>query len=235
MPDVERPLESPADLEGYFDQGSKPREEWGVGIEYERLGVFADSGRAIPYHGARSLSAILTRLVAHGRWRPVYAGRNMIALDGEGCRLTMEPGGQLELSGGVHRRLVDLSNEVARYVALLHEHSESLGITWLGLGLHPFSTLAEIPWVPKPRYAVMSAYLAKTGEQAHRMMKQTAGVQINLDYSDERDAMEKLRAAMGLTSLVTALVASSPLLEGRTTDRMSTRSWIWQHTDPTRC
>ena len=235
MPDVEQPLESPADLEGYFDQGSKPREEWGAGIEYERLGVFADSGRAIPYHGTRSLSAILTRLVSHDRWRPVYAGSHIIALDGEGSRLTMEPGGQLELSGGVHRRLVDLSNEVARYVALLQEHSEPLGITWLGMGLHPFSTLEEIPWVPKPRYAVMSAHLAKTGEQAHRMMKQTAGVQINLDYSDERDAMEKLRAAMGLTSLVTALVASSPILEGRTTDRMSTRSWIWQHTDPARC
>jgi glutamate--cysteine ligase len=235
MPDVERPLESPADLEGYFDQGSKPREEWGVGIEYERLGVLADSGRAIPYHGSRSLSAILTRLVSHDRWRPVYAGSHIIALDGKGCRLTMEPGGQLELSGGVHRRLVELSNEVARYVGLLHEHSEPLGITWLGMGLHPFSTLDDIPWVPKPRYAIMSAHLARTGQQAHRMMKQTAGVQINLDYSDERDALQKLRASMGLTSLVTALFASSPILEGRTTDRMSTRSWIWQHTDPARC
>ena len=235
MQDVERPLESTADLEGYFDRGSRPREEWGVGIEYERLGVFADSGRAIPYHGTRSLSAILTRLVSHDRWRPVYAGPHIIALDGEGCRLTMEPGGQLELSGSVHHRLADLSNEVVRYVTLLHEHSEPLGITWLGMGLHPFSALDEIPWVPKPRYAIMSVHLDRTGKEAHRMMKQTAGVQINLDYSDERDAIEKLRAAMGLTSLVTALFACSPLLEGKPTHRMSTRSWIWQHTDPARC
>src|SRR5262249_35526996 len=111
MNDTERPLSSPRDLEDYFDQGSRPREEWGVGIEYERLGVFADTGRVIPYHGPRSLSAILARLVSHGGWRPVYAGPNIIALDGESSRFTMEPGGQLELSGAVHRRLDDLLDE----------------------------------------------------------------------------------------------------------------------------
>jgi len=235
MPERDRVLTGPEDLENYFDQGSRPREEWGVGVEYERLGVFLDSGRAIPYQGQRSLSALLARLVAQDGWRPVYAGGDIIALEGEGSRITIEPGGQLELSGAVHTRLVDLRDEVARFTTLIQQHSEPLGITWLGLGLQPLTPLSEIVWVPKPRYGLMSAYLAKSGSLGHVMMKQTAGVQINLDYSDERDALEKLRAAMGLTSLVTALYANSSLAEGRPTGYMSYRSWVWQNTDAARC
>ncbi len=235
MPDRDPVLTGPGDLEDYFERGARPREDWGVGIEYERLGVLLDSGRAIPYHGPHSLSAILARLVARDGWRPVYAGGNIIALDGEGPRLTIEPGGQLELSGAVHTRLDDLRDEVARFTTLIQQHSEPLGITWLGLGLQPLTPLPEITWVPKPRYGLMSAYLAKTGTLGHAMMKQTAGVQINLDYSDEQDALEKFRAAMGLTSLVTALYANSPLCEARPTGYMSYRSWVWQNTDPARC
>jgi len=235
MPERDRVLTGPGDLEDYFELGARPREDWGVGIEYERLGVFLDSGQAIPYHGQRSLSALLARLVARDGWRPVYAGGNIIALEGDGPRLTIEPGGQLELSGEVHTHLVDLRDEVARFTALIQQHSEPLGITWLGLGLQPLTALSEIHWVPKPRYALMSAYLAKTGSLGHVMMKQTAGVQINLDYSDEQDALEKFRAAMGLTSLVTALFANSSLSEGRPTGSMSYRSWVWQDTDPARC
>ncbi|HEV8375803.1 MAG TPA: glutamate-cysteine ligase family protein, partial [Candidatus Polarisedimenticolia bacterium] len=235
MSTQDRVLTDPKDLEGYFTQGARPREDWGVGIEYERLGVFSDTGKAIPYHGARSLSALLTRLVSTEGWRPVYAGSNIVALEGEGQRLTIEPGGQLELSGAVHTRLSDLREEVARYVALLQAHSEPLGISWLGLGLQPLTPLSEISWVPKPRYTVMSAHLGRTGTLGHVMMKQTAGVQINLDYSDELDAMMKFRTAMGLTSLVTALFANSALTEGRPNGHQSFRSWVWQNTDPARC
>src|SRR5262249_51717597 len=139
-------LSRPEDLVGYFEEGSKPQEDWGVGIEYERVGVFADTGRAIPYFGARSLSAILARLVSQEGWRPVYAGTNIIALEGEGNRITMEPGGQLELSGAVHRRLSDLRDELAAWSMRLHSHSEPLGIAWLGIGLQPFTPLQEIEW-----------------------------------------------------------------------------------------
>jgi len=235
MSEADRVLTGPNDLEGYFDQGSRPREEWGVGIEYERLGVLQDSGQAIPYYGPRSVCAVLTRLVAAGGWRPIYAGKDIIALEGEGPRVTLEPGGQMELSGAVHGRLVDLRDEVARFTTSVQEHSEPLGIAWLGLGLQPFTPLSEIAWVPKPRYKIMSAYLAKTGSLGHVMMKQTAGVQINLDYSDEQDALSKFRASMGLTSLVTALFANSSLLERRPTGFQSYRSRVWQDTDPARC
>jgi glutamate--cysteine ligase len=228
-------LEDVRDLEGYFQSGAKPPEDWGIGIEYERAGVFAESGRAIPYHGRASLAALLARLVSMDGWHPAYAGEHIIALEKDGVRITVEPGGQLELSGKVYRRLEDLREEVACFSARIRAHSRPLGIAWLGVGLQPFSPLGEIEWVPKPRYAVMSAHLASTGELSHRMMKQTAGVQVNLDYDDEADAMDKLRTAMATTSLVTALFANSSLLEGKSTGFMSYRAWIWQHTDPARC
>src|SRR3990172_591781 len=98
-------LESPRDLEGYFERGSKAPEDWGVGIEYERAGVLAESGRAVPYQGPRSVSALLSRLVAHEGWRPLYHGPHIIALERDRSRITLEPGGQLELSGAVHRHL----------------------------------------------------------------------------------------------------------------------------------
>jgi len=228
-------LESARDLEGYFESGAKPPEEWGTGIEYERVGVFTESGRAVPYHGPRSLSALLARLVSAKGWHPLYAGEHVIALEADHARITLEPGGQMELSGAVHRRLEDLREEVARWGELTREHSHPLGITWLGLGLQPFTPLGEIPWVPKPRYRIMSAHLAATGALSHVMMKQTACVQANLDYSDEADAIEKLRTAMGITSVVTALFANSSLLEGRPSGFLSYRSWAWQNTDPSRC
>jgi glutamate--cysteine ligase len=141
----------------------------------------------------------------------------------------------MELSGAVHRRLEDVREEMARWSRTTRDHSDPLGITWLGLGLQPLASLEEIPWIPKPRYAVMSAYLAAAGTLGHVMMKQTACVQANLDYSDEADAMEKLRVAMGLTSVVTALFANSSILEGIPNGFLSYRSWVWQNTDPTRC
>jgi len=228
-------LGSSRDLEHYFEQGCKPREKWGVGIEYERVGVFSESGRAIPYEGPISLSTLLARLVSQEGWHPLYSGPHIIALEKDRTHISLEPGGQLELSGAVHRRLEELVDEVGCWTKMIRDHSEPLGITWLGVGLHPFTPLGEISWVPKPRYAVMSAHLARTGPLGHAMMKQTAGVQVNLDYKDEGDALEKLRMAMGLTSLVTAIFANSPLSEGRPNGYMSYRSWVWQNTDPTRC
>lgn len=223
------------DLEGYFERGFKPREDWGVGIEYERLGVYAETGRAIPYRGDRSVSTLLARLVAGDGWQPVYNGPHVIALEKAPSRITLEPGGQLELSGAVHRRLDHLRDEVADWTARIRTHSDPLGIAWLGLGLQPLTPLDEIEWVPKFRYRIMSAHLARAGSLGHVMMKQTAGVQINLDYGDEGDAFEKFRTAMGVTSVVTAIFANSPLKEGRPSGFLSYRSWAWLNTDPSRC
>ncbi len=223
------------DLEGYFDPGSKPRERWGIGIEYERVGVFRDSGRAVPYEGPVSVETLLKNLTRDRGWTPHEEEGRILALSKGGARITLEPGGQLELSGAVHRTLASMRDEVGAFVTEIDDLSRPLGIAWLGLGLQPFSPLEEIAWLPKKRYAIMREYLPRRGALAHVMMKQTACMQINFDYSSEADAADKMRTAMALSPAVTALYANSPILEGRLNGYMTYRAWVWRETDPDRC
>ena len=141
----------------------------------------------------------------------------------------------MELSGAVHSTLAEAQREMLDFVSEVEEVSRPLGIAWLGIGSHPISPLAEISWIPKRRYAIMRDYLPTRGSLAHAMMKGTACIQVNFDYADEADAVEKLRIAMGLSPLVTALYANSPLTEGRRNGFQSYRSWVWRDTDPDRC
>jgi glutamate--cysteine ligase len=233
--DPARVIDREEDLEGYFDLGSKPRERWGVGLEYERVGVYRDNGRAVPYEGPVGVETLLKTLVRERGWAPEEEDGRILALSRDGTRITLEPGAQLELSGAVHRNLASLRDELQSFTTEMEECSRPLGIAWLGLGLQPFAPLEEIGWIPKKRYAVMRDYLPRRGSRAHAMMKQTACMQVNLDYGGEADAADKLRTAMALTPAVTALYANSPLLEGRPNGFLSYRAWIWQDTDPDRC
>jgi glutamate--cysteine ligase len=223
------------DLHTYFDAGSRARENWGVGVEYERFGVFRDSGRPLPYSGPVSVEAVLRELVEHRGWTPLEEDGHLIEVSRRGTRLTLEPGGQVELSGGVHGGIAAVRAELAEFLQDLEALPSSSRIAWLGVGLHPLAGLNDLPWIPKKRYAIMREYLPRRGRRAHIMMKQTASVQINLDFSNEADAVDKMRTAMGLTPLVTALFANSPLLEGRLNGMMSYRGWAWRDTDPDRC
>jgi glutamate--cysteine ligase len=223
------------DLHAYFDGGSKPRDRWGIGLEYERAGVFRDNGRAVPYEGPASVETLLTTLARTRGWEPILEGGRILGLAKGGTRLTLEPGAQLELSGAVHRGLASLREELSGFVSEVEEMSRPHGIAWLGIGLQPFTPLDEIGFIPKKRYAVMREYLARRGARAHVMMKQTCGIQINLDYASELDATDKLRTAMGLSPLLTALYANSPISEGRLNGFMSYRAWAWRDTDPDRC
>ena len=223
------------DLHGYFDGGSKPRDRWGIGLEYERAGVFRDNGRAVPYEGPASVETLLTTLARTRGWEPILEGGRILGLAKGGTRLTLEPGAQLELSGAVHRGLASLREELSGFVSEVEETSRPHGITWLGIGLQPFTPLDEIGFIPKKRYAVMREYLPRRGARAHVMMKQTCGIQINLDYASEVDAADKVRTAMGLSPLLTALYANSPISEGRLNGFMSYRAWAWRDTDPDRC
>jgi glutamate--cysteine ligase len=223
------------DLKGYFDPGAKPRERWGVGLEYERVGVFRDSGLAVPYEGPASVETLLQKLAGEKGWTPHDEAGRILSLEKGGARITLEPGGQLELSGAVHRSLTAMRDEVVSFVSEVDEMSRPLGIAWLGIGLQPFSPLPTISWIPKKRYAIMRDYLPRRGSLAHVMMKQTACMQVNLDYGSEADAADKLRTAMGLSPLVTALYANSPLTEGRLNGFLSYRAWVWRDTDPDRC
>src|SRR5881628_1412128 len=203
------------DLHGYFESGSKPRERWGIGLEYERAGVFRDSGRAVPYEGPNSVETLLNNLAKTGGWTPILESGRVLGLSKGSTRITLEPGAQMELSGAVHRSLSTLRDELASYVAAVEEVSRPHGIAWLGIGLQPFTPLDEIGFIPKKRYAIMRDYLPRRGSLAQVMMKQTCCIQVNLDYASEVDAADKLRTAMGISPLITALYAHSPITEGR--------------------
>jgi glutamate--cysteine ligase len=223
------------DLQGYFEPGSKPRERWGVGLEYERLAVFRETARAVPYEGPVSVESLLRALARDHGWTAHEEDGHVLSLSRAGARVTLEPGAQVELSSSVHRTLAGLQEELAAFLADIEAASRPFGVAFLGLGVQPISPLEDISWIPKPRYAVMREYLPRRGARAHIMMKQTAGIQINLDYSSEADAADKLRTAMGLSPLLTALYANSPITEGRLNGFLSWRAWAWRDTDPDRC
>jgi glutamate--cysteine ligase len=223
------------DLLECFHLGGKPREQWGVGIEYERLGVFRDTGLAIPYEGPVSVETFLKSMAQQHGWATHGEGGRVLSLTRGRTNVTLEPGGQMELSGAVHHGLVAAGRELKEFVAEVEGLSRPLGIAWLGIGSHPLSPLEEISWIPKSRYSIMRDYLPTRGTLAHAMMKSTACIQINLDYADEVDALDKLRTAMGLSPVVTALYANSPLTGGRRNGFLSYRAWVWRNTDPDRC
>ena len=235
MSDPDRPIEREADLAGYFDAGAKPRARWGVGLEYERFGVRADDLSPVPYEGERSVRLLLESLVGGGAWVPDREGDLLLGARHGDTRLTLEPGCQLEMSGGVHAGLDAARDELAWFLDAVAAASEPLGLRFMGIGMQPLVPLAAIPWLPKKRYALMRDALPRRGGRGITMMKQTACIQVNLDYSDEADALDKMRTAMGLSPLVTALFARSPLAEGRANGFLSARAWTWRDTDPDRC
>ncbi len=186
------PIESMADLVGYFARGARAPEQWGIGVEVEKLIVDAETGEAAPY--AR-IEELLQRLEAAGGWRGIREEGQLIALLGEDSSITLEPGGQIELSGRLCPHIHCCEGDFRRHIAQIVAAAEPLGLAFLGLGVQPFTPLAAISWVPKARYGIMGPYMLKTGDMGQRMMKQTAGLQVNIDYRDEADCLEKLRMA----------------------------------------
>jgi len=227
------PLERYDQLVEYFDAACKPRDRWGIGTEYEKVAVWAATGQAVPFTGG--IEEVLRRLADRYPWEPVPEDGRIIALRGADASITLEPGGQLELSGRVCDSLHCTRKEFANHVAEIVSVAADLGIAFLGLGMQPCSSLEAIEWVPKRRYAIMGPYMLRVGTLGQRMMKQTATVQMNLDYASERDAMLKLRTGMGIGSLLTAMFANSPISDGGLNGFLSYRAHIWTDTDPARC
>jgi glutamate--cysteine ligase len=222
------------ELEAYFHSAAKPRAEWRVGTEYEKVGIRRETGKAIPYSGPAGVEAILRGLIEEYRWEPVEEDGHIIALVRGPAQIHLEPGGQIELSGEPCRDIHCAYGEFTQHIRELLEISTRLGVVFLGLGIQPVSRLDEIEWVPKKRYRIMGPYMPKVGTLGQRMMKQTATVQANIDYSDEKDAMAKFRTMMGLAPLLTAIFANSPILEGQVTGYKSFRGHIWTDTDKAR-
>lgn len=208
----------------------------GVGTEHEKIGFANAQGAPISYFGERGIEALFERLADRFGWTRAYDGGYLLALERDGGAITLEPGGQLELSGAVFQNVHGTARELENHLQEVYEvGTKELGLTYMFAGLNPWHKPDDIDWLPKPRYTVMKQYLPRVGPLSPWMMKTTASIQANFDFRDERDAMEMLRIAALASPLVTAIFANSPIKEGKRTGLASYRMAIWEETDKARC
>jgi glutamate--cysteine ligase len=229
------PIDSVDQLVEQLHRAGKPREQWRIGTEYEKVGVERATGKAAPFSGPHGIEAVLRGLAERYGWEPKEEDGRVVALARGGASITLEPGAQLELSGEQCPTIHCTEKELATHVREVVTVGSELGIAFLGLGIQPVSRLDEIEWVPKQRYRIMGPYMTRVGTLGQRMMKQTATVQANIDYADERDAMAKMRVGMGIAPLVNAVFANSSVSDGDLNGYMSYRGHIWTDTDRARC
>jgi glutamate--cysteine ligase len=234
-PTNESPIRTFDDLLVPFHEALCPRSEWRVGSEMEKFGVYAKDGGVVHYAGDRGILRVLETLEKDHGWRADADGGPLIALTKNGASITLEPGAQLELSGAPLKTIHETCIELRDHLRELAPISKELGITWLGLGFHPFATRAELePMVPKPRYPIMREYLPTRGGHALDMMLRTCTVQANYDYESEADAMRKLRVSLKLSPLTTAMMANSPWREWGSAGGLTYRGRVWLDVDPDR-
>jgi glutamate--cysteine ligase len=207
-----------------------------VGTEAEKFGLLSDTLAPLPFAGPRSVQRVLALFVERHGWRPEreHARGDVIALTRGASSITLEPAGQLELSGAPFASIADTAAEFDAHLDELHGISDELGIVWMSLGFHPFARQEDLPRVTKQRYAIMETYLPTRGPRALDMMRRTCTVQANLDYESEEDAIRKLRIALALQPIVTGMFAHSPLLEDKRAPNLSERAAVWLGMDPDR-
>lgn len=218
-----------------FSTTAKPRDQWRIGTEYEKVAVRRADGHAVPFSGPRGIEMLLRRLAERYGWEPVEEDGRTVALRGRKASVTLEPGGQVELSGELCESVHCAQAEFAEHIDQIVTIGDELDIAFLGLGMQPISRVEQFELVPKRRYGIMWPHMARVGTLGRRMMTQTATVQVNLDYDSEADAMLKMRVGMGMTPLLTAMFANSPLSDGDLNGFKSFRGHIWTDTDPARC
>jgi len=223
-------------LQLYFQQFAKPEAQGLVGIECELLAVNAETGAALPYSGSDGIEAILRDLAYEFGYEKLQESGRTIALRKGGTFISLEPGGQVELSAEPVKSVHAIRRQLDHFFFELKTIADFHGmITFLACGIQPFSRSGAIEWVPKKRYGVMARYLARRGRLAHDMMKRTAANQVALDYSSEQDAFEKMCLVMRLTSIASAMFSNSSISNGRPSGFVSERMHIWRFTDPSRC
>lgn len=226
------PITSARQLAEWFASGSKPKSAWRIGTEHEKFG-FRRSDFASPDYEHQGIGAMLEGIMAKG-WEPIRDGANVIGLTRGSGSVSLEPGGQFELSGGPMEDLHAARLELASHLRDVHEVAGPLGLGFAGLGFHPVARREDMSWMPKSRYAIMRRYMPTRGALGLDMMLRTSTVQVNLDFGDEADMVEKLRVSLALQPLATALFASSPLREGKPSGYKSLRGHVWSDTDPDR-
>lgn len=227
-------IEGKSELIEHLTKGCKPREDWRIGTEHEKFGFLRGSNEPLPYEGKASVRAVLEALRDEFGWTPIEEAGCIIGLKKDGASVSLEPGGQFELSGAPLEHIHQTCNEVGAHLSEVQTISDRLGIGFLGLGFSPKWSLDETPMMPKGRYKIMRDYMRQVGRLGHQMMFRSCTVQTNLDFSSEEDMAKKFRVSLALQPLATALFANSPFAEGRTNGFLSYRGHIWTDTDPDR-
>lgn len=230
------PIETRAQLIETLERGSKPREKWRVGTEHEKFVFFRADNSPVPYAGEHSISALFAGIMQTGDWQPVRDGDNIIGLQclSTGANISLEPGGQFELSGAPLVNIHETCRETNEHLKLLRGIADPMGIGFLGVGVAPTWRVEEMPQMPKTRYGIMRPYMEKMGNLGTSMMFLSSTVQANLDFSSEADMVKKLRVSLALQPVATALFANSPFYHGKPSGYLSFRSHIWEDTDPNR-
>jgi glutamate--cysteine ligase len=230
------PIESRDELVAWFEAGSKPREKFRIGTEHEKFPFRLRDHSTVAYEDPRGIRTLLNGMQHLLGWEPIMEGDNIIGMfdvTGGGA-ISLEPGGQFELSGAPLETVHQTSSELNAHLAQVREIAKPLGIGFLGLGMAPTWTRADVPKMPKGRYRIMTAYMPKVGTLGLDMMYRTCTVQTNLDFHSEADMVKKLRVSLALQPVGTALFANSPFTEGKPNGFLSFRSHIWTDTDNAR-
>ena len=228
------PIERHEQLAEYLADGCKPKEDWRIGTEHEKFGYCKDTLKPLPYAGERSILAVLEGLRDGHGWDPLIEGGNLIGLTKDGANISLEPGGQLELSGAPLETIHQTCDEVNDHLRDVKDISDKIGVGFIGLGAAPIWSHEDMPLMPKGRYKLMDGYMQKVGTMGTTMMRRTCTVQVNLDFGSEADMVQKLRVALALQPVATALFANSPFLDGKVNGHKSWRSRVWRDLDADR-
>ncbi|SNS64351.1 glutamate--cysteine ligase [Antarctobacter heliothermus] len=228
------PITSEQQLAEYLASGCKPKEDWRIGTEHEKFGYCKDTLKPLPYDGERSIRAVLEGLRDRHNWEPVSEGGHIIGLTKDGANVSLEPGGALELSGAPLETIHQTCDEVNEHLAQVKDIADEIGVGFIGLGAAPIWTHDQMPLMPKGRYKLMDAYMDKVGTTGKQMMRRTCTVQVNLDFGSEADMVQKMRVALALSPVATALFANSPFFEGKPVGVKSKRMQIWETLDDSR-
>src|SRR5918992_783783 len=230
------PVGSRQELVGWFTEGLKPKARWLIGTEHEKIPFYVQDSSPVPYEGRRGIRTLLEGMQHLLGWQPIIEGDHPIGLydvTGGGA-ISLEPGGQFELSGAPVETVHQMCRELRAHLAQVHQVAQPLGIGFRGVGMAPKWSRADMPMMPKGRYRIMTAYMPKVGKLGLDMMYRTCTAQTNLDFASEPDMVKKLRVSLALQPVGTALFANSPFSEGKPNGYLSFRSEIWRHTDPDR-
>ena len=228
------PIERYEQLAEYLADGCKPKQDWRIGTEHEKFGYCKDTLKPLPFEGQRSIRAVLEGLRDRYGWAPIEEGGHLIGLKKDGANISLEPGGQLELSGAPLETIHQTCDEVNDHLRDVKSIADKVGVGFIGLGAAPVWQHEDMPLMPKGRYKLMDSYMKSVGTAGTTMMRRTCTVQVNLDFSTEADMVQKMRVALALQPVANALFGNSPFFEGKLNGHKSWRGYVWRNLDDAR-